>query len=74
MSIKEQAMKFNTDKHVETLDNDYGNRSKHPQYDLYNQENEYEIPEEFKHFTNKVDKNDVSHNDEYGGEYSFSST
>lgn len=49
-------MKFNVDKHVEELDGDYGPKSKKKFRELYVQENEDEIPEEFKHFTNKIDK------------------
>jgi hypothetical protein len=51
-------MKFNVDKHVETLDNDYGTKSKPRIQENLNQsaaDNEYEIPDEFKHFTNKVE-------------------
>ena len=57
MSQKEQEMKFNMDKHVEQIDNDYGpSKQKKAFRELYVQENEDEIPEEFKHFTNKIDK------------------
>lgn len=56
-------MKFNADKHVETLDNDYGTKPKPKLQENFNQtttDNEYEIPDEFKHFTNKVEKHDRS--------------
>lgn len=54
-------MKFNIEKHVEKLDNDYGakpkkfnGKNKYPDH-----ENDGEIPEEFKHFTSKVEKDSI---------------
>jgi hypothetical protein len=74
-------MKFNADKHVETLDNDYGTKPKKVLKEIFNEvqtkENEYEIPEEFKYFTNKVEKHERSAQqpkEEFGKDSPFSST
>ena len=52
MNKREQEMKFNIDKHIEKMDNDYDDTKQKKRYEAYNNDDDGDIPEEFKHFTN----------------------